>query len=84
LAIKGGGAFVTDFNSTNGTLVNGGQITGEVELLDADQLSSKSCWTRPRPPPSGHRRSRANGVRTTWRGRCCSASVVRAAPLQWT
>jgi pSer/pThr/pTyr-binding forkhead associated (FHA) protein len=38
LTVKGGGAFVTDLNSTNGTFVNGGQITGEVQLHDSDQL----------------------------------------------
>jgi pSer/pThr/pTyr-binding forkhead associated (FHA) protein len=38
LTVNGGVAFIRDFNSTNGTFVNGRQITGEVELHDSDQL----------------------------------------------
>jgi pSer/pThr/pTyr-binding forkhead associated (FHA) protein len=38
LTMKGGKAFVSDFNSTNGTFVNSVQVQGEVELHDEDQL----------------------------------------------
>jgi pSer/pThr/pTyr-binding forkhead associated (FHA) protein len=38
LSVGGGRAYVTDFKSTNGTFVNGRQITGQVELHHADEL----------------------------------------------
>src|ERR671934_1307214 len=37
--IRGGKAFVRDFNSTNGTFVNDEQVKGERELLNGDRLT---------------------------------------------
>lgn len=52
--------FVQDFNSTNGTFVNGRQIKGQFELLDGDRLKvgplefrvqAESAAAAPRPAP---------------------------------
>jgi predicted component of type VI protein secretion system len=62
LEIRGDSVFVRDFESTNGTLVNGKSIQGEAELHDGDQLKAGPLEFRislqrpvtiskPTPPP---------------------------------
>jgi hypothetical protein len=58
LTVKGDVAFVIDFNSTNGTFVNGRQITGEFELHNADQLKEMPLAAdQPTPLPPTRRGS---------------------------